>query len=234
MDKLIEQHDELLENAPEDFDLAEHEKTCPICNKESINDPDERGDVETFSREQLDAAVLAAIAPLEAELKSIKDEASKSDDEARQAAADEAAAKIVALQSELDAAELKVENAEKLLADSLAWIQAVVDLDAEAARLDELKESRSALVKEQTSFSEEKIAERIDDWAMLSEDEFAARLADWAELSTAKKDSSESDGAETAGIRVVRPGKQAKTSFMDSLKDVTEKASAAGYDFSSL
>ena len=74
MDDLIKAHDELLENAPADFDLAKHKTECPVCNPTVINEPDERGEVDkTFTQEQLDAAVEAALAPIRDELKAFKD-----------------------------------------------------------------------------------------------------------------------------------------------------------------
>ena len=98
MDELRKQHDELLANKPEDMSdgefaalIEKHKDTCPFCNEELIaqndNDP-EGGDMDkTFTQEELDAAVLAAVAPIQAELQTIKDAAAEGEVETRVAEA---------------------------------------------------------------------------------------------------------------------------------------------------
>lgn len=230
MDELIKAHDDLLATMPEG---ASHDKTkCPVCNPSVIKEPDERGEVEnTFTQEQLDAAVKAAIAPLEAKLKSLEEAEAVGEIDALVSAAKADAEKTVSeLQDKLDAAELKATNAEQLLADSLAWIQAVVDEGEKAEKAEAVKESRIKLLKEQTSFSDEKIAERIDEWSKLSDEAFEDRLSEWKELSTAKQNEGETETA----MRVLRKDGAAKTSFWSDLKSVTEKADASGIRISSL
>lgn len=229
MDELIKAHDDLLANMPEG---ASHDKDlCPVCNPTVIKEPDERGEVDTFTQEQLDAAVKAATAPLEAELTSLKEAATAGEIEAQVALAKaEADEKITELQDKLDAAELKGSNAEQLLADSLAWIQAVVDETAAAEQASAVKEARIETLKAETSFSDEKIAERIDEWAKLSDEAFEERLAEWKELSTAKSAESETETA----MRVHRKPEAGQKSFWQSLKAVTETADAEGVRISSL
>lgn len=223
MDELIKAHDDLLANMPEG---ASHDKTeCPVCNPSVIKDPDERGEVDTFTQEQLDAAVKAALAPLEAKLQTLEEAAAAGEIDALVTAAKaEGDAKASELQDKLDAAELKATNAEQLLADSLAWIQAVVDEGEKAEKAEAVKETRIQILKDQTSFSDEKIAERIDEWAKLSDEAFEERLTEWKELSTAKQVEGE---AETA-MRVHRKESAGKTSFWDEFKSVTETADAQG------
>ena len=234
MDDLIKAHDELLENAPADFDLAKHKTECPVCNPTVLNEPDARGEVDkTFTQEQLDAAVEAALAPIRDELKAFKDaEAAGEVDSKIAAAKAEAESKLAEVQDKLDAAELKATNAEQLLADSLAWIQAVVDEQDTAEKAEAVKESRIAVLKEKTSFSDEKIAERIGDWAQLSDEAFADRLVEWEELSTAKTGTE--DASRETAMRTLRKDAGKNISFIESIRTVTEQAEAAGINLKSL
>lgn len=232
MDELIKAHDELLANMPEG---ASHDKTeCPVCNPSVIKEPDERGEVDkTFTQEQLDAAVEAALAPLKTKLQTLEEAAAAEEVDSKVAEAVKAGdEKAAELQDQLDAADLKVSNAEKLLADSLAWIQAVVDEAEQAEKAESVKEARTKILKDETSFSDEKIEERIGEWAKLSDEAFEDRLAEWKELSTGK--SSADEGETETAMRVHRKVPAGDKSFWDSLKEVSEQADAQGVKISSL
>ena len=234
------QHDTLLENMPEGE--THNEDACPICNP--VFRTQERGEMsESYSQEQLDAAVEAGKAPLLAELDTVKTELEKiktvlsaSEEDARfEAVRAEYDEKITSMKSELDNFELKASNAEQELANVLAFLEKCVADAALAQAIEARKEARIALIKEHTSFSDEKIAERIDDWASLEDDVFEERLAEWKELSTAKAEGAAAVSPETAmrNVRAVE-GSDSKESFISKIRNFEAAAAERGRSLKTL
>lgn len=203
--ELIRQHDELLAKLPEG---SSHEaETCPFCNpKEEQSKTDERGEME-YTQSELDAAVNAAIAPLQAELSSLKGAEAQSAFEAQiTTVREEAAAEVQSLKAELDAAILRADVAEQAQTDLVAFLEsAQAELELAAAK-ETLKEERTNALLEQTSLNKDRIASRIEDIASMSDDEFEAYLSDLAAISVKKDDeASEQASAETStAIRNIR------------------------------
>lgn len=196
MDELKKLHDEHLSNKPEsmsDEDYAsiveEHKSTCPFCNDKIIaqNDPDEGGDMDTFTKEELDAAVEAAVTPIQAELDSTKESAAQSEVDVRVAEAKaEADERVAELQGQLEAAVLEAQATKAELAE----LKAYLDSEKESAELAELydaiKADRLEKIKEVANFPEDFLAANIDRWCAEDEEAFAARLEEWKV--TAKKE----------------------------------------------
>ena len=130
--ELIEKHDELLASMPE---TGEHdEASCPICIfKSEDNLPDERGEMETFTVEQLDAAVEAATSPLREEIASLKTAATEGEIASQvESVRSELTERISELEAERDLADAKTAAAEAALAEMVAFLEATA---AEAGRI---------------------------------------------------------------------------------------------------
>lgn len=187
MDELIKQHDKLLEEMPEG--QVHDKEACPLCNpEEDTTETDERGEMETYTQSDLDAAVNAAVAPLQSELSALR-EAGQREEIASQidAVREEAAAEVAELKNKLDEAVLRADSAEAEMANLVAFLEkAQADAEAEALKA-QVKEERAQALRDNTSFSDEYIEERIEDFAAMTEEVFAARLEDFKVLSAASK-----------------------------------------------
>lgn len=215
MDELRKQHDDLLANKPEEMSDGEfaalienHKETCPFCNDKLIaNDDPEGGDMDkTFTQEELDAAVLAAVAPIQAELKSLKDAAAEGEVETRVAEAKaERDQEVADLQAQLDEAVNAKGAAETELANALAYLKA----ESEASELAELftaiKVDRKAKIEEVANFPEEYLEANLDRWCEKDEEEFAAMLADWKIASTPKVESAAGETVVETAMKNTRP-----------------------------
>lgn len=187
-------HDELLAKMPEGSHEAE---TCVFCNDtfNSENDqPTERGDMKNYTEDEFNAAVSAALAPIQAELEELK--ASQALEEVNVLVAqakDEADTRVAEIQAELDAALGEAAVAKQELTDALSFLQAEADAAAEAELFESRKEERLAEIAKVAKFDQKTLDENIDRWASKSDEDFADLLAGWA---TAKATSA---STETSG-----------------------------------
>ena len=197
MDELRQEHDNLIANKPdnmsdEDFAtlLEDHKPNCPFCNEsfkaQEIEIP-EGGDMEkTFSKEELEAAVSAAVAPIQAELDSIKESTEQAEVDSRVAEAEaEADRRVAEIQEQLEAAELAAGNARTELANTIAYLEGEKETAELAEWADALRTARKAQVEEVANFSPEFVEANLDRWVAESDEDFAARVAEW-EVSSIK------------------------------------------------
>ena len=201
MDKLKEAHDALLAEMPEGE--SHDQASCHLCNEELVpeKDSNERGEMETFTKDELDAAVAEALAPIQAELNSIKTAQAEGEvAEAVATAQAEAKELVEAAQAELDLKVIEAAEAARLYAELVSYLesvsaQEVADLEAAALRTQRLE-----AIKEVASFPEDHIEKNLDRWVAMDEDTFAAQLETWSLLSTPKEESASDDSklAETA------------------------------------
>jgi hypothetical protein len=172
-------HDQLLAEMPEG---AEHEP-CPLCVVETAENHDQPSGgsmPETFTQEDVDAAVAAATVDLQKRLDELG--AQVQETEVGRAIAEAVAerdAKITELQDQLDAVEAARTAAESQLAETTQfWADAIAEHQQElelAAKRDE----RTAKAREAGVFSEDYITANADRFAAMSDDDFAARLDEW-------------------------------------------------------
>jgi gas vesicle protein len=192
MDSLKEQHDRLLADKP---DGVEHDAaTCILCKPDAItNGPKdistEGGDMKTYTEDDftqaVEAAVEAAVRPLQTELDAVKASQAQGEVDAQVTAIKaELEQKIGELQSELDKAELRVSEATKERDDIVAYLEAEANAVAEAAKLEEVKSARLEVIKEAASFTDQYIADNLDRWVAMDEDSFASVVEDWKSIST--------------------------------------------------
>lgn len=217
MDELREQHDQLLASKPDSMSegefaalLEDHKPNCPFCNtdfKAQLDIP-EGGDMEkTFSQEELEAAVSAAVAPIQAELESLKDSAEQSVVDTRVAEAQaEADIKVAEIQDQLEAAVLDAGNARAELANLIAFLEGEKEASELAELAEAIRSDRKAKVEEASSFTPEFIEANLDRWCAESDDDFAARVAEWevSSVKVAEKEVDESASLDTA-MTNVRP-----------------------------
>jgi hypothetical protein len=151
----------------------------------------------SFTQEQLDAAVAAAVAPLKEQISTFEAKASNEEVEAKIAELKtESDAKIAELQAKLDSAVLEASEAKKTVEDTTAYLEAVKSEQDAAAELASKKESRLTLVRDAANFPDEYIDANADRWASLDDTAFEALVNDWRAIA-AKKDESGSSAPAT-------------------------------------
>jgi len=247
MDELKRLHDEHLANKPDamsDEDYAsiidEHKETCPFCNDKLIaqNDPEEGGDMDTFTQEELDAAVSAAVAPIQAELQTLKDSAAESEVDTRVAEAKaEADERVAELQGQLEAAVLEAQAAKTELAELTAFLESEKEATELAELYEAIKADRKAKIAEVASFPEDFLEANLDRWCAEDEESFAARLEEWKV--TSKKEETVADEANlsdeairSTAMQSVRPV-QTDAKIKGDLANLFA-AGTAGYDIKKL
>lgn len=165
-----EEHDELLAKKPEG---AEHdESNCVFCNTNKTSP--QGGVMKTYTEEDLTSAVNEAVAPLAAELATLRAEKTQETIDAQIAEAVAAAeAAVTEIQNKLDAAELSVANATQERDAIVEWLKAETAAEEAAALVAVLREERKAAVKEvATSFTDEQIEAKLDRWVAMDEAAF--------------------------------------------------------------
>lgn len=184
-DLIKKAHDELLASS----DLEHDESLCEICSK-AQSSPGGNVSDKTFTKEEVEAQVAAALAPLQAQLDELLEAKSGNELEEKIAEAKkELEEQIAALQTELDAAkiaqaaaETKATEAESQYADLTTYLEATqAEADA-AAELEAKKAERVEAVKEAASFDDEYLAANADRWASMDEELFTATLEDYKGL----------------------------------------------------
>lgn len=139
---------------------------------------------KTYSEVEVEALVQAkvaeATASLQAELDTIK---SSEEAQAVQARIDEARAeadeKVKDLQAQLDAAEIRAQEATTAREELEAFLQSESERVEREAALASLREERKTRVAEAAHMSEEYIEANADRWAGMSDEDFEAALADY-------------------------------------------------------
>lgn len=172
-------HDRLLDERPEG--ATHDEGTCPFCMADDGTHDTTGGQMpETFTQEDVDAAVAAATADLQKRLDELG--AQVQDSEIGRAVAEAKAAlqaQVDELQAKLDDAEVAKTAAEaSLVQTNEFWASAVQAAEEEATRASR-RDQRVAAAKELGFLSDEFIAERADRFAAMSDEEFTARIDEW-------------------------------------------------------
>ncbi len=213
--KLQEVHDRLVAVQPEGASCPED---CPFCTGEYASSVEGGNNVseKTYSDEETQALVAAAVAKattdlqteldafkageesaqMQAQIQTIKDDLQAQID----AAKTDAETQINEMTAKLDAAVLEAEQAKTERDEITTW------LDNEAARVIEeatqatLRAERIEKVAEVVTFPEDYVNERADRWASLDAEQFEALLADYKTLGDKGNRSSESPPRVTAMV----------------------------------
>lgn len=180
-----EMHDRLVAMLPAGM---EHDaSTCPMCAlaEGAVLDQGPGGTVDTFTKDQLDAAtaeaVRNAVAPLEVKITELEGAKGQQETaEAVAAATEPLEARVTELENELDVKTNEAQAAKDELASVLAWLDEEGTKAEEAKAADERRDERVEKVKEVAHFTDEQITERQDRWAAMADADFDALLADLA------------------------------------------------------
>lgn len=172
------QHDLLLAFQPAGADHGSH--NCPVCAA-AEGAGDEEGTLTTYTDEQAQemvaAAVAAAVAPLRTELDGLRSAATADEHEA--AIADAVAAAVAPLEEQLTAvrterdaatADLNAVTSER--DDLVAERDAAATAAQEAADLESRTKARVDAIGEVAKFTDEQIAARSAEWAAMDESSF--------------------------------------------------------------
>ncbi len=211
-----EVHDRLVAVQPEGSSCPED---CPFCSGEYAASLVEGGnDVsdKTFSDEETQALVAAAVAKatndLQTELDAFKAgeesaqmtaqiDAIKADMQAQiDAAKSEAETQIDELTAKLDAAVAEGEKAKTERDEITTWLDNEAARVLEEATMATVRAERIEKVAEVLTFPEDYVNERADKWASLDEEQFEALLADYKTLDLKSKGSPESPPRVTAMV----------------------------------
>jgi hypothetical protein len=200
MDSMTEIHDKLLAEKPDD---VEHDAAnCAVCNETTnTTNPSRGGDMNTYTEDELTSAVKEALAPVQAELDTLRNSLAEGEVEERiSAARAEVEAQIAELQASLDAAEIRATEAERTRDEIVAWLDAEAAAVEEAAALEARKEERKSVVSAASLFSEAHIEANLDRWVAMDDETFGQLVEGWKELSTAARSTEVPTGlpAETA------------------------------------
>lgn len=175
-------HDQFLEMKPEGVD---HDAgACPLCAMEatdSQNSTTPGGPMpESFTQEDVDAAVAAATADLTQRLEELGAQVQKTEvDKAVAAATAEYDAKVAELQAQLDAAQVECTAARNELAEANQFWADAIAAHQEAAAFAARRDERVAKAREAGVLPEDYLTANADRFAAMADDDFAARLDEW-------------------------------------------------------
>lgn len=187
-------HDTLLRFRP---DGAVHDSaSCEFCTTHAtgqLSDDTEGGVLDVSTQEDIDKAVSAAVAPLQAELEALREfKANVESTDAVNAAREElreqieAAEKTVAeLRDQLDIVSKEAEQATAKYDEVLAWLDAEAAEAQRQAEIEALKEERTEAVKALELFTDEHIDKNSQRYAEMDEESFEAAMADWKAVKAA-------------------------------------------------
>lgn len=178
---------------------------------------------ETFTQDDLDAAVAAAGAELHKRLAEL--EAQVQETEVGKAISDAVAGKdaeIAELQSKLDSAEAARTAAEsKLVETEQFWTDAIAEHEV-AAALAARREARVAQAREAGVFGDDYIVSNADRFAAYSDEEWDERLKEWALIATKTGKVSAGSSAGPVNTALVASRSDASSASPSSLSLLTE------------
>lgn len=188
-----ELHDQWLQQKAEG---ASHDTaSCMYCTQKIVESASATGGAgnqmsdKTHTKEEVDAAIAAAVKPLEAQLSELTAGKQTEETEAKIAAAKaEGDAALAEAQKELDLKIAELEAVKTEFAEFKTGLEALEAEAAEAAALEGRKADRVEKVKEVANYSEERIAERSAGWAAMSDEEFAFFIDDLKTAGVKKSD----------------------------------------------
>lgn len=189
--ELLALHAQLLEVKPEG---VEHdEASCPFCAMaEEVEAPNHiapGGEVsDTFTQEQVDAAIADAIAPLQDRVGELQKAAQET--EVGKAVSEASAAlqeQIDALQAQVDEATVRATAAEQAKTEVETFWAEAIQAETDKAERESRKTERIEKAKAAGVLTEDYITANADRFAEWTDDEFAARLDEWSQVASLAK-----------------------------------------------
>ena len=209
-----ELHDLMLSFKPSG---VEHPSDCPLCAVEDGATADTEGGVmsdPTYTQEELDAAVAAAVKEIQARLEmSETQESFAKEKEALEA-------RIEELQVQLDKAVLETEQAKTDGESVLAFLTQAKADEEEAEQKEAKKNDRKEKMKKY-AFQDEYVEANAERWAAMSDEQFDAYLADLESSGARKSEDTESTEeeipAETAMTATAADTKKANSGLLQEV-----------------
>lgn len=150
---------------------------------------------ETFTKEQVDAAVAEALTPLREQLAELEKAAQDTEvGKAVAAAVEPLNTQIAEMQAKLDDAEVRATAAESAKAELESFWAEAITAHEEAEARKAREEERVEAAKAAGVLSEEYIVANAERFSAWSDDEFAARLEEWTAVAAQAKGDSEIPG----------------------------------------
>jgi hypothetical protein len=223
-----EMHNSVIESSGIEHDAEK----CEIClaSLEALG-----GTVsgETFTTEQVEAKLAEALAPLQAELDTLKAEKNEAAVDERVAEAQKAAdEKVAAIEADLDAAKIaqaaaeeQLAAAQKSLTDTISYLESEKEAAEAAEAAESKKAERVEAVKEAASFDDEYLEANADRWSKMDEELFTATLEEYKVLSVKAGKKIESKIPTTTKLETAseQHGEKSHLSALGELRD-------AGFD----
>jgi len=190
-------HDLLLSNKPSE---ASHDASfCPICvesadGNDSHNDTFHGGgDVSTYTQDELEAQISAAVTPIQAQLDALLASQEQAVIDARiSEMAETHKSEVAEIQEKLDKAMADVEAAKAAREELVSFLESEqAEIDAKVA-LD--TRSKAVASKVEGMFSKEYVESNLERWASLDEEAFEAMLADWKAANTSTSSENKNSG----------------------------------------
>ena len=191
LEDLKAEHDTLLATKPEGL---EHDAIeCEFCEAEVATETEtatnsaKGGDMSTYTEDELQAAIAAAVTPVSEELASFKASQEAEEVEARiaQAKAEAETAKAE-VEAQLDTVTLERDEAVKAKTELEGYLAEEAKKVEEAAEFAAKRDERVAQVKEVASFSDEHVEASADRWTAMADEDFAGLLEDWKAVAAKK------------------------------------------------
>jgi DNA repair exonuclease SbcCD ATPase subunit len=206
-------HDLLLNEQYKPSEASHDASLCPFCTAEvdgadaDTTTPPGGGDMSnnTYTEEDLQAAVQAALAPVQAELSEIKTSQEQAEIDARFAELTEAhEATVAELQAQLDTATAEAEAEAAKHDELVAYLQDLASAEAAQAALEARRTEVAAAVAD--IFEEDHVKANLDRWAAMDDEAFQAFVADFSAVKADKADDT-------------KPGKFTSTAMKAGLGD---------------
>ena len=153
--------------------------------------------MKTYTEDEFTTAVQEAVAPLQAAAEAkVSELQSELDAVKAHQAKGEAEGRIAELQVELDKAEIRVADATTKYDELVAYLEAEVQAQAEAAAQESLRETRAAALAESTPLAQERIEEIVNRFIAMDDESFAALVEDYKTVSSASVKETEETNVE--------------------------------------
>lgn len=160
---------------------------------------------DTFTQEQVDAAIAAAIAPLQDRVGELQKAAQET--EVGKAVSEASAAlqeQIDALQAQLDEATVRATAAEQAKTEVETFWAEAIKAETEKAEREGRKAERIEKAKAAGVLTEDYITANADRFAEWTDDEFAARLDEWSQVASLAKGDGSGEIPGSTGFQAAR------------------------------
>lgn len=212
---------ELIENSNSSGHLSKKETEQSSDDSASVSHP-RGGDMDkTYTEDELQAAVAAAVKPLQAQFDELKAQADADAVATKITDLETAHAEAIAqLQQKLDEAIIG-ETAAKAESDKfVAWLKGEKEAAEEAAIREARTDERISKVKEVANFSDEFVAENTERWVAMADEDFDAVVEGYKAAIAAAGKASPKKEEKKVDLSTAMSGERSTASATDSMDSV--------------